>query len=215
MCKRSENGIQSSLGWSPKCWPIVQKISPTLDTESASDLLPDGTRLSSIARDFDKSENPSPIRWNSFFDCDWHFFAISFDIASKFRTDTSIIWIKCEQLSIWESTKDCSNCFSGGDIAQQYVIPTYVSRSAFLLPSFHTFSSVHVKKWYQTSHLESTGCLHTQSTNSWSWTRRCSTNCSSYLPEICLSGKGGIGIKQNLSTSRSCNQSKCLYRRET
>lgn len=31
------------------------------------------------------------------------------------------------------------------------------------------------------------------------------------IPAICLSGKGGIGINENFSSSLSCNQSKCLY----
>lgn len=35
------------------------------------------------------------------------------------------------------------------------------------------------------------------------------------LPEICLSGRGGIGINENFSSNLSCNQSKCLYRRST
>lgn len=37
-----------------------------------------------------------------------------------------------------------------------------------------------------------------------------------YSPDICLSGNGGIGTKQQyLSNSRSCSQSKCLYLRDT
>ena len=35
------------------------------------------------------------------------------------------------------------------------------------------------------------------------------------LPETCFSGRGGIGMRQYLAERRSCNQSKCLYLRDT
>uniref|UniRef100_A0A182ISM0 Uncharacterized protein n=1 Tax=Anopheles atroparvus TaxID=41427 RepID=A0A182ISM0_ANOAO len=104
------------------------------------------------------------------------------------------------------STCDASSVLSGGKMDAQNIVPTSGSFSAVRLPVFHFFSSV--RKCIQTAQLDRIGWRHTQSTNSCSCTRRCSTNSSSYRPEICLSGRGGIGMRQNLSTSRTCNQSK-------
>lgn len=72
---------------------------------------------------------------------------------------------------------------SGACSVMKKFAPTSSSFSAFLLPAFHRFSSVQVKKCCQTSLRESTGCRQTELTKACSWALRCSMNCSSYLPE--------------------------------
>lgn len=61
--------------------------------------------------------------------------------------------------------------------------PTNSSFSAFLLPFFHCFSSVQVKKCIQTSDLFNTGCLHTLFTQICKTFLRCSIKSSSYRPK--------------------------------
>jgi hypothetical protein len=105
---------------------------------------------------------------------------------------------------------------SGACSVMKKFAPSSSSFSAFLLPAFHRFSSVQVRKCCQTSHRESTGCRQTELTNACSWALRCSMNCSSYLP----ASRGGQPTHEVLLAAASPDKcttryiSGCMHRKQ-